>query len=179
VWNKTVSYARLRQYFHVVGNLGYTQLMVKEEQKNEKILFSFYSNVLEQWTKETLWGKVIDREKGTYKIESIPFYASVGSADIVLAEHDEDEQMLVYADTVEYSGNSTIQVVLMDEAVDIDKIREDFSELGCASEKLNDRYFVMEVLAKMEYAPIKKRLGEFRDREVLDYAESCLSDCHR
>jgi hypothetical protein len=150
-----------------------------EEPKYEKILFSFYSNVLEEWTKETLWGEVVDKDKGTYKIGNIPFYASLASDDIVFAEYDEDEQMLVYADTVQYSENFTIQVVLTDETADINGIRQEFLELGCASEKLNNRYFVLEILAKLDYAPIQKKLKQLHKRKVLDYAESCLSDCHR
>ncbi|HTE25815.1 DUF4265 domain-containing protein [Flavitalea sp.] len=152
--------------------------MSEEIQNPVKILFSFYSNVLDEWTKETMWAEVIDNDKGIYKIDSIPFYASVASDDIIFAEYDENEQMLVYTDTIEYSGNSTIQVVLMNAATDINTIRDGFSELGCMSEKLNDRYFAMEVPSKLDYQPVKQRLIELQESEVLDYAESCLSSNH-
>ncbi|MCX2495318.1 hypothetical protein OQX63_17640 [Pedobacter sp. PF22-3] len=45
-----------------------------EEEEYEKILFQFYSNVLDEETIETMWAVVIDKEKGLYKVGSIPFY---------------------------------------------------------------------------------------------------------
>jgi hypothetical protein len=65
-----------------------------------KILFSFYSNVLEENTIETIWAETFDFHKGLYKINNIPFYASFAMGDIVFAEFDEDEQMLTYRETV-------------------------------------------------------------------------------
>lgn len=66
-----------------------------------KILFRFYSSVLDQWTVETMWAEIVDPEKGHYKLDSIPFYAPlVASDDIVRAEYDEDESTLTYRETV-------------------------------------------------------------------------------
>ena len=79
-------------------------------------------------------------------MDSIPFYApSIASDDIIFAEYDELEQMLTYRETIEYSGNSTIQVVLLDSTKDINQIRDIFNEMGCSSEKVNDSYFSMDV----------------------------------
>jgi len=62
-----------------------------------KILFRYYSDVLEEETVETMWATIVDQEKGYYKIDNIPFYGSpVASDDIVFAEFDEVEQMLTY-----------------------------------------------------------------------------------
>ena len=69
-----------------------------------KILFRFYSDVLGEWTIETMFAEIIDRSKGFFKLDNIPFYASVASGDIVFAEYDESEQMLTYRKTVKYSG---------------------------------------------------------------------------
>ena len=58
-----------------------------------KILFRFYSNVLEQETVETMWATVVDKDKGFYRLDNIPFYGPiVASDDIVFAEYDEKEQ---------------------------------------------------------------------------------------
>jgi hypothetical protein len=38
-----------------------------------KILFRFYSDVLEEETVETMWAVIMDQEKGLYKLDSIPF----------------------------------------------------------------------------------------------------------
>jgi hypothetical protein len=78
-----------------------------------KILFRFFNEVLDEWTVETLWADIVDSEKGLYKLDNIPFYAPVASDDIVYAEYDETQKQLTYRETVEHSGNSTVQVVIM------------------------------------------------------------------
>src|SRR6266498_5771660 len=111
-----------------------------------KILFRFFNKVLDEVTVETMWAIIVNEHKGLYKLDSIPFYAPlVASDDIVFAEYDEQEQMLTYRKTIEYSGNSTVQVVLMDKAKDVNTIRDLFKDLGCISEKVNEGYFSMEI----------------------------------
>ena len=78
--------------------------MVQQDDNFVKILFRFFSNVLDEWTLETIWAKVFDKEKGLYKIDNIPFYASVASGDIVFAEYDHTEQMLTYKETSRNNG---------------------------------------------------------------------------
>ena len=117
---------------------------------------------------------------GPHKLDNIPFYAPhVASDDIVFAEFDEQQQMLTYRKTVEFSGNSTIQVVLMDKSIDINTIRKTFEELGCTSEKVNDGYFSLEVPAKEDYKDIKQKLEELELNEIIGYAEPCLAEKHR
>lgn len=147
--------------------------------KAVKICFSFHSNILEEWTVENMWAETIDAGKGLYKLDNIPFYAPlVASDDIVFAEYDETEERLMYRYTVEYSGNSTIHVVIMDKSVDKETIRGVFGELGGISEGLNDGYFAMEIRADTNYQPIKQKLEELKNKGIIDYAESCLSYRH-
>lgn len=143
-----------------------------------KILFRVYSNVLDKWTVETMWAAVVDKEKGLYKIDNIPFYASIACGDIVFAEYDHTEQMLTYRKTVEPSGTSTIQVVIVDKRVITNDIREMFNALGCQSEKFQEGYFVLAVPADTDYKPIQEKLYELRDQGVIDYAEPVLSANH-
>jgi hypothetical protein len=152
--------------------------MEKLDENHVKILFRFYSNVLDEWTVQTTWAEIVDAERGLYKIDSIPFYASIASGDIILAEYDESEQILTYRETVEYSGNSTVQVVVMDKTLVTNDIRDIFSALGCLSEKSKEGYFVLEIPADRDYKPIKQKLKELLDKGVLDYAEPCLSTNH-
>jgi hypothetical protein len=145
-----------------------------------KILFSFYSDVLEEETVETMWATIVDIDKGFYKLDNIPFYAPlIASDDIVFAEFDDQQQMLTYRKTVEYSGNSTIQVVLMDKSKDINHIRDMFRGLGCVSEKVNKAYFSMEIPAAVDYKKIKQNLDELERQEIICYAEPCLAAGHR
>lgn len=145
-----------------------------------KICFSFHSNILDEWTVETMWAETIDVGKGLYKLDNIPFYAPlVASDDIVFAEYDETEERLMYRHTVESSGNSTIHVVIMDKSVNKEPIREAFNQLGCISEGLNDGYFALEVPATIDYKSIRAKLQELEDRGIIGFAESCLSYRHQ
>ncbi|MES2063012.1 MAG: DUF4265 domain-containing protein [Bacteroidota bacterium] len=145
-----------------------------------KILFRFYSDVLEEETAETMWAIIVDQEKGLYKLDSIPFYAPlIASNDIFFAEYDEKETMLTYRKTIEYSGNSTIWVVVMDNSVEVNEIRKNFENIGCVSEKMNDAYFTMEIPAIIDYKIIKKELEELEQKEIIGYSEPCLSNLHQ
>jgi len=154
--------------------------MTQTQDNSVKILFRYYSSVLDEWAVETMWAEIIDAEKGLYKLDSIPFYGPlVASDDIIFAEYDNDEERLTYRRTVENSGNSIVTVVIMDKAPDINNIRDIFKDLGCVSERVNDAYFSMEVLAEKDYRPIKQRLTELEEKGFIGYAEPCLSNIHR
>lgn len=154
--------------------------MNTQDDNNVKILFQFHSNIFDEEMVETIWATIIDKEKGLYKLDNIPFYAPlIASGDIVFAEFDEQQQMLTYRKTVEFSGNSTIQVVVIDKSKDINTIRKTFEELGCVSEKVNDGYFSMEIPAVADYKIIKQKLDDLEQNEIIGYAEPCLADQHR
>ncbi|MBZ5857395.1 DUF4265 domain-containing protein [Flavihumibacter profundi] len=152
--------------------------MTQTKDNSIKILFRFFSNVLDEWTVETMLADTVDAEKGFYKLDSIPFYAPVASDDIVFAEYDDTEEILKYRNTVESSGNSTVQVVLIDTTKEINTIRDKFKDMGCISEKLNDRYFAMEIPVDKDYIPIKFKLIELEDAGIISYAEPWLSQNH-
>jgi hypothetical protein len=154
--------------------------MTQDGNNHVKILFRYYSHILDKWTVETMWAIIVDAAKGLYKLDSIPFYGPlVASDDIVFAEYDNDEQMLTYRRTIEYSGNSIVLVVLMDKTRDINHIRNIFNEFGCISERVNEGYFSMEIPFEKEYSSIRRKLIDLKKEEVIDYSEPCLSDKHR
>jgi hypothetical protein len=145
-----------------------------------KILFRFYSEMLEQHTVETLWAEILDANLGHYIIDSIPFYVPfIATQDVVHAAYDEAEEMLTYEETITHSGNSTIWVVITNDATDIDVVRDVFTELDCLSEALSDRYFTMEVKRATNYLRIKNKLNELRSAGMIDYAEPYLSKEHQ
>jgi hypothetical protein len=154
--------------------------MTTQDDNYVKILFRFHSDIFDEEMVEKMWATIVDKDKGLYKLDNIPFYAPlVASDDVVFASFDEREQMLTYRRTVEYSGNSTVQVVLMDKSQDINSIRDTFDKLGCVSEKVNEGYFSMEVPVAVNYKPVKLKLDEMESKEIIGYAEPCLSDDHR
>ena len=144
-----------------------------------KVLFRFYSDILDEETVETMWAEVIDAGKNYYKIDNIPFYAAVATGDIVWAEHSKTEEMLTYRKTVQHSGNSTIHVILIDAMQDINTVRGILKALGCESEKLNEKYFALDIPATADYFKIKPTLDELTEKGLIDYAETCLSDKHQ
>jgi len=154
--------------------------MEQQEDKYVKVLFRFHSNVLDEETVETIWATTIDPEKGHYRIDNIPFYVpELACGDIVFAEYDDDEGRLTYRETVEYSGNSTVQVVIMDHSKNPEEIRKLFEEMGCESEGTGSSYFVMDIPADLDYYPVKLKLQQLSDAGVLDYAEPSLSAHHQ
>ena len=152
--------------------------MAEEQDKYVKIVFKFFSNILNESAVETLWATTINAENGLYKLDNIPFYAPVSCDDVVFAEFDEDEERLVYKQTIEHSGNSTIQVIVLDKNVPINDLREVFNELGCESEKFNNDYFVLQIPAALKYEPIRQKLIELEENKIINYAEPDLSDNH-
>lgn len=150
------------------------------QDENVKILFQFHSDIFDEEMVETMWATIVDKDKGLYKLDNIPFYAPlIASDDIVFAEFDEQQQRLTYRKTVEFSGNSTVQVVIIDKKTEANEIREIFLALGCVSEKLNKSYFAMEIPFDKDYKPIKQKLIELEAQEIIGYAEPCLSDKHQ
>ncbi|KRT18168.1 hypothetical protein ASU31_02490 [Pedobacter ginsenosidimutans] len=150
------------------------------EDKLVKVLFAFHSDALEEWTIETMWCETVDQEKGHYKIENIPFYAPFAYNDLVFAEYDEDEGMLTYRETVAFSGHSTIQVVLMDkDASSTNEIITMLEALGAEIEKFSNDYFVIDISPSLNYKTINDELKNLTEKEIIDYAESCLDDKHQ
>lgn len=144
-----------------------------------KILFRFHSDTLDETVVETLRASIVNGDKGHYRIDNIPFYVpGLACGDIVFAEFDDDEAALTYRETIRPSGNSTIQVIVMDQSKNVEDVREIFREMGCESEGKGNNYFVMEVPADMDYGPVKLKLELLLDKGILDYAEACLSENH-
>ena len=143
-----------------------------------KILFRFYSDILESWTVETLWAEIVNADKGLYKLDNIPFYASVSCEDIVYAEFDTDEEMLTYRKTIEHSGNSTIQVIVTEKNMDAQELRDQLKSLGCDSEKYSKNYFVLMIPKNVDYKPIREILSDLEKQEKIGYAEPNLAENH-
>lgn len=150
-----------------------------QEEKHEKVLFRYYSSVLEEETVETMWAIPIEETKGLFKLDSIPFYGPpIASDDIFFAEYDEQEKRLTFREVREHSGNSIVQVVIMQEPFGTNELRGEFMELGCPSEGVNDRYFVLEIPSEVNYQPVKEKLESLELIGKIEYAEPVLSKEH-
>ncbi len=150
------------------------------QNKEVKILFRFYSDLLEKNMVETVWAELVDENKGHYRIDNIPFYVpGIAPDDIIKAEFDENENFLIFKESIEYSGNSVIRVIKFDDTLDINILRNRFKELACTSERMDNKYFVIEIPKSVDYKSIKKELQKMEDSGILAYAEAVLSNEHK
>lgn len=149
------------------------------DETSEKILVRYHSNVLDEIVVETIWTEIIDEKKGLYKIDNIPFYGpDFSCGDIVFAEYDEEEERITYRKVVENSGNSTVQIIILNEKIEVENLRNEFKNLGCESEGTGSNYFVMEVLYEINYNPIFQKLTELEKAEMISFAEPNISEKH-
>lgn len=147
---------------------------------HKKILFRYYSDLLEDIVVETMWAEIIDLEKGYFKLDNIPFFGPlIATDDIFFAEYDEDEEFLTYRKTIETSGNSIVQVVILEKDFDKEIIRENLKEVNCESEGMNETLFAVEITPEVDYSIVKSILNEYVELSVIDFAEPCLSEKHR
>lgn len=150
------------------------------QETHKKILFKYYSDYLEETVSETMWAEIVDLEKGLFKLDNIPFFGPlIATDDLFYAEFDKDEDRLVYKETIENSGNSIVQVVILEKEFDKEIIREKLKAINCLSEGLNDNFISVEVVRDVDYSIVRSVLNEYESQEIIQYAEPCLSDKHR
>lgn len=145
----------------------------------EKVLFRYQSDILDEIVVETMWSIVVNRQKGLYKLDSIPFWGPlIATDDEFYAEYDEFEERLTYRETTKDSGNSVVTVIIVKDGYDKEILRVEFRKLNCQSNGLNDSYFSMEIPAGINYREIKARLDLYEEKELISYSEPCLSSKH-
>jgi hypothetical protein len=127
-----------------------------------------------------MWAEIVDLEKGLFKLDNIPFFGPlIATDDLFYAEFDEDEKRLVYKETIENSGNSIVQVIILEKGFDKEIIREKLKVINCLSEGLNDSFISVEVVRDVDYSIVRSILNEYEANDKIQYAEPCLSDKHR
>jgi hypothetical protein len=147
---------------------------------HKKILFKYYSTYLEEIVSETMWAEIIDEEKGLYKLDNIPFFGPlIATDDIFRAEYDESEKTFIHKETIESSGNSILQVLILEEGFDKQVIIDNLKAINCISESLNDTFFAVEIVKDVDYSIVKNLLLEYESNSILEFAEPCLSEKHR
>ncbi|BFM44912.1 DUF4265 domain-containing protein [Flavobacterium sp. CFS9] len=147
---------------------------------HKKILFKYYSTYLEEIVSETMWAEILDSEKGLFKLDNIPFFGPlIATDDIFRAEYDENEKCFIHKETIEHSGNSIVQVLILEKEFDKEIIREKLKAINCLSEGLNNTFLSVEILKNTDYSIVKNLLSEYEANAIIEFAEPCLSDKHR
>ncbi|HSB91768.1 MAG TPA: DUF4265 domain-containing protein [Flavitalea sp.] len=144
-----------------------------------KIVFRFYSEVLDREMVETLWAEIISEESGRYRIDSIPFYIPfIATDDIVGAEYDSDANALVFVEKIKSSGNSIVWVAIMSNVIKMEMIQDIMHEMDCESEAFNDRFLSMEVKTGTNFLKVRNKLLELKEEGLIDFQEAFISEEH-
>ena len=151
-----------------------------EQETHKKILFKYYSDYLDEVVSETMWAEIIDLEKGLFKLDNIPFFGPlIATDDIFYAEYDETEEKFMHKKTIQNSGNSIVQIAVLEKGFDKEIIREKLKAINCLSEGLNETFFAVEIAKDVDYSLVRSLLNEYETQEIIEYAEPCLSEKHR
>lgn len=151
-----------------------------EQETHKKILFKYYSDYLDEVVSETMWAEIIDLEKGLFKLDNIPFFGPlIATDDIFYAEYDETEERFMHRKTIQNSGNSIVQVAILEKGFDKEIIREKLKAINCLSEGLNETFFAAEIAKDVDYSLVRSLLNEYEAQELIEFAEPCLSEKHR
>ncbi|KRD57676.1 hypothetical protein ASE40_15030 [Flavobacterium sp. Root935] len=147
---------------------------------HKKILFKYYSDYLDEVVSETMWAEIIDLEKGLFKLDNIPFFGPlIATDDIFYAEFDETEERFMHRKTIQNSGNSIVQIAILEKGFDKEIIREKLKAINCLSEGLNETFFAAEIAKDVDYTLVRSLLNEYESQEIIEFAEPCLSEKHR
>ncbi|MNK67343.1 hypothetical protein D3C87_866760 [compost metagenome] len=151
-----------------------------EQETHKKILFKYYSDYLDEVVSETMWAEIIDLEKGLFKLDNIPFFGPlIATDDIFYAEYDETEERFMHRKTIQNSGNSIVQVAVLEKGFDKEIIREKLKAINCLSEGLNETFFAVEIAKDVDYTLVRSLLNEYESQDIIEFAEPCLSEKHR
>lgn len=151
-----------------------------EQETHKKILFKYYSDYLDEVVSETMWAEIIDLEKGLFKLDNIPFFGPlIATDDIFYAEYDETEERFMHRKTIQNSGNSIVQIAILEKGFDKEIIREKLKAINCLSEGLNETFFAAEIAKDVDYSLVRSLLNEYETQEIIEFAEPCLSEKHR
>lgn len=151
-----------------------------EQETHKKILFKYYSDYLDEVVSETMWAEIIDLEKGLFKLDNIPFFGPlIATDDIFYAEYDETEERFMHRKTIQNSGNSIVQIAVLEKGFDKEIIREKLKAINCLSEGLNETFFAAEIAKDVDYSLVRNLLNEYESQDIIEFAEPCLSEKHR
>jgi hypothetical protein len=150
------------------------------QETHKKIVFKYFSEYLKETVIETMWAEIIDLEKGLFKLDNIPFFGPlVATDDLFYAQYNETENRLEYKETIETSGNSIVQILILEEGFDKEIIRDKLKAINCLSEALNDTFLAAEIARDIDYSIVKSVLKDYESNSIIDFAEPCLSEKHR
>ncbi|MHC5202594.1 DUF4265 domain-containing protein [Myroides sp. LJL119] len=149
------------------------------EQQFAQIIVNYHSEVLEKQTEEILWGLIVDKEKGLFKIDNIPFYGpELSCEDIVFATPLDQKDTYLMQEVYQYSGNSTIQVIVQKDTYNKQDLYNEILYAQTEIEVVDDYYFVINIPSQTNYRNVYAILAALEEEKVITFAEPILSPKH-
>lgn len=140
----------------------------------------YHSDILGEEVTETLWAMPVKGQEDIYQVNNIPYYGAEFSADdFVYAKWSDELKSLEFTGVAEFSGNSTVQVLLTKKTANVDELSAGVRELGGETETLNEQFFVVNVLHDTNYFPIYSYLAGLEKEKLIQFAEPVISQKHR
>lgn len=139
-------------------------------------LWLVYENVDGNLAKEFVWASKVP---SGWKIDDIPFFAKNVAVDGVVTV-EAAEGGMYFDELVSESGNSTLQVVVLDERVALETI-DKLVELGCDWEGYGEKnlYLAVNVPSQINYLQVKEYLESALSIGSIDFRVACLSSMHK
>ncbi|HEX2767136.1 MAG TPA: DUF4265 domain-containing protein [Candidatus Limnocylindria bacterium] len=123
-------------------------------------------------SEETLWSEELG--EGRYRVDNIPFFVRGIAVDDVVEATSGDE-MPTFLRLLQPSGHSTMRVIVYD-AEEVAKVREEFHLLGCATESMsNSRLIAIDVPPSADLARVRSQLERGHAEERWDYEEAAVA----
>lgn len=139
-----------------------------------KIKINYY-DLEDNLAVESVWAV---KEDNYYRIKNIPFFAPGIAYDDLVSIEEEDGD-LYFDEIIKESGNSTLHVIIFDEA-NQKLVTDKFESMNCGWEGSHQKnYISVNVPKEVNYNIVKGYLHHGRETNLFDYKEACLADTHR
>ncbi|MDO4896519.1 MAG: DUF4265 domain-containing protein [Moraxella sp.] len=136
----------------------------------------YFKNLEDNLDQETL--RVIFLDDNRCQIDDIPLFAyNLAKKDIITITNDNG--VISFDDFSEFSGNSTLQVVLLNPTDGTRQtIKNALLKFNIEFKYFSPDYFAIHIPKDTDYQPIWQTLKDFEHQELLSFREACLSDKH-
>lgn len=116
-------------------------------------------------------------EDGSFEIDNIPFFVrDISVGDVVSARSHEGEWE--FSELISASGNSTLRVIVFDEA-HVASTKEHLKAQGCCSELHTSKLLSVDVPAHANLWAIRDWLSHQEAAGLLEFEDACLRHAER
>ena len=143
-----------------------------------KIKFNYFSSLLNKDVTEELDAEKIEG-KNLYRLVSIPLYGPfVAIGDEFCVTVSGEDSVLTYDNVLNYSENSVIHIIVSNNQIFKETLKNELINFDCNTVDVNNILIAVDIPKEINYKQIEFKLYEYESKDLIHYAESCLSDKH-